>query len=276
MFLQRALVTFTLGPLALYLVYLGGWFYFVPVAAVLLLATIEYADLMRRLQWQVPLWLLLPAVVVQWVLPAPVQTQLFGRVIWGHGLFAPALIASLLAAVAFGLYQYEYRTRTLAPADWLATSMGIIFLGWIGSHFFRLRGVEGDLAAQWTAVALTGTWVADSAAYVVGKRWGRHKLSPRLSPNKTIEGYLGGVVFGIIVTVALASYLQIPLVPGLILGVWVSAVSPAGDLGISMLKRPAGVKDSGNFLPGHGGALDRIDSLIWSVTMAYYLALFVN
>ncbi|MEW5985484.1 MAG: phosphatidate cytidylyltransferase [Chloroflexota bacterium] len=276
MFLQRALVTFTLGPLALYLVYLGGWYYFLPVAAVLLLATIEYADLMGRLQWQTPLWILLPAVVAQWLLPAPVQTQLFGRVVWGHGLFAPALVASLLAAVCFGLYQYEYRTRPLAPADWLATSVGIVFLGWIGSHFFRLRGVEGSLAAQWTAVALTGTWVADSAAYVVGKRWGRRKLSPRLSPNKTVEGYLGGVVFGVLVAVALGSYLKMPLVPALVLGVLVSVVSPAGDLAISMLKRPAGVKDSGSFLPGHGGALDRIDSLIWSVTMAYYLALFVS
>jgi phosphatidate cytidylyltransferase len=118
-----------------------------------------------------------------------------------------------------------------------------------------------------------GTWIADSGAFVVGKSMGRHKLSPRLSPNKTVEGYVGGIVLGTLFTVGLSFPLGVASLPALVLGLLASVVSPAGDLGISLLKREAGVKDSGTFLPGHGGALDRIDSLIWSVAFAYFVAI---
>jgi phosphatidate cytidylyltransferase len=158
----------------------------------------------------------------------------------------------------------------------MAAIGGIILLGWLGSHFFRLRGLDIDQAAAWTALAMLGTWIADSGAYVFGKSLGRHKLSPRLSPNKTVEGYLGGIVVGTISTVLLAVLLDLSVTVALALGLLVSVVSPAGDLGVSMLKRSAGVKDSGNLLPGHGGAYDRIDTLVWSVALAYYLILFTS
>ncbi|MCI0576401.1 MAG: phosphatidate cytidylyltransferase [Chloroflexi bacterium] len=275
MLLQRALVTFTLGPLVLFLIYLGGWFYFLPLAALLIIATIEYSQLAKKMGWQTPLWLLLPVVVVQWLLPPQVQEALLASQQLPEAWVAMALVAGFIAVTIYALWLYEIKKRDLAAADWLATVTGLFFLGWISSHFFRLRGLE-EMAAQWTATAMVGTWVADSAAYVVGKTMGRHKLSPRLSPNKTIEGYVGGVVVGTVVTVGLAVYLELSLAAGIVLGLLVSAISPAGDLGISLLKRTAGVKDSGNLLPGHGGALDRIDSLVWSVTMAYYLALFMT
>jgi phosphatidate cytidylyltransferase len=122
--------------------------------------------------------------------------------------------------------------------------------------------------------------MADSAAYVVGRHlagsvFGRHKLAPRLSPNKTVEGYLGGIAFGTSFTVIMASFFEFPLFVALLLGFLVSAISPLGDLGISLLKREVGVKDTGALFWGHGGALDRTDSLVWSVTIAYYLAIFV-
>ena len=211
--LRRALVVITLGPLTLFLIYQGGWWYFLPFAALLTIATIEFSQLTRKLGWKTPLWLLLPIVG------------------------------------------------------------GVMLLGWLGSHFFKLRGLEIDKAAEWTALAMLGTWIADSSAYVFGKTLGRHKLSPRLSPNKTIEGYVGGVVAGTAITVLIAYFLKLSLPVAVILGLLVSIVSPAGDLGVSLLKRSVGVKDSGNLLPGHGGALDRIDSLVWSVAMAYYLVL---
>jgi phosphatidate cytidylyltransferase len=188
-------------------------------------------------------------------------------------LFAPALVLSLLAAMLFALWTYERRASGSVIVDWLATMVGIILLGWVGAHFFRLRG-QGEMALQWTIIAILSTWLADSAAYVIGTWFGKRKLAPRLSPNKTVEGYVAGIVLGTGLTVIAAYLLQLPLTMALILGVLVSVISPAGDLGVSLLKREAGVKDSGNMLPGHGGALDRIDSLIWSVTMAYYLVYF--
>jgi phosphatidate cytidylyltransferase len=121
-------------------------------------------------------------------------------------------------------------------------------------------------------MAMVGTWIADSGAYVAGKTLGRHKLAPRLSPNKTVEGYVGGIIAGTLITLIMGILFGLPWLPSLLLGLAVSVISPAGDLGISLLKRQAGVKDSGRFLPGHGGALDRIDSLIWSVTFATFLA----
>lgn len=128
---------------------------------------------------------------------------------------------------------------------------------------------------------MLSTWIADSGAYVVGKFLtgkilGYHKLSPRLSPNKTIEGYLGGIFFSIILSLIIANFLSLPLMLVFLIALFASAVSPLGDLAISMIKREVGVKDSGTLLPGHGGALDRIDSLMWSIVAAYYLVLFLN
>jgi phosphatidate cytidylyltransferase len=155
---------------------------------------------------------------------------------------------------------------------------GLVLFGWVSGHFFRLRALP-DMAWQWTMLAMLSTWISDSGAYVVGRFvtgqfvFGKHALSPRLSPNKTVEGFLGGVVLGTSFTILIGLWLGIALMPALLLGLLVSAIGTVGDLGISLLKREAGVKDSGTLFPGHGGALDRIDSLMWTVAIAYYLAL---
>ena len=275
MLLKRALVVFTLGPLTLILIYLGTWFYFIPFAALLTIAAVEYSQLIGKLGWRCPLWLLIPAAFLHWFFPLDVQRQLFGDNGLQVNLVGLSLLLSLLAAIGYALYLYERKPEENAPAAWLAITTGILFIGWLGSHFFRLRGIPENPAA-WTALAMLGTWIADSGAYVFGKSVGRRKLSPRLSPNKTVEGYLGGIITGTFFTVLIAYFLSLDLLLALILGLLVSIVSPVGDLGVSMLKRAVGVKDSGKILPGHGGALDRIDSLVWSVAMAYYLLLFTR
>lgn len=273
MLLRRALVVFTLGPLTLFLIYLGGWFYFLPFAALLGIAAYEFTQLVSKMGWRSPLWLLLPISFMLWIAPEGVQSMLFGETIAGFDLVSPALLIGLLAAMIYALWLYERRPSENAPASWMATVGAILLLGWLGSYFFRLRGL-GESAAQWTALAMLGTWIADSGAYVFGKTLGRHKLAPRLSPNKTVEGYVGGILAGTFFTAAIAYFMDLPLAIAVVLGLLVSVVSPAGDLGISMLKRSVDVKDSGNLLPGHGGALDRIDSLIWSMALAYFLVLF--
>ena len=118
---------------------------------------------------------------------------------------------------------------------------------------------------------------ADSGAYFVGKTIGKRKFSPRLSPKKTWEGYIGGVIVGTFGTALLASLwnsfqpgLMTPLQGGLI-GLVLSLVTVLGDLGESMIKRQFGIKDSSNLIPGHGGAFDRIDSWIWAGVIGFYL-----
>ncbi|MCL4869020.1 MAG: phosphatidate cytidylyltransferase [Anaerolineae bacterium] len=264
MFLQRALITFTLGPIALYLIYLGGWFYFLPVLLILTLATIEYGQMTQKMGWRTHLGILVPVVMGQHIVAQFPQ--------WG--LNEVALLAALMVVTIYGLWLYERRQSQTTLIDWLAMVGGVVVLGWLGGHFFRLRLLP-EMAWQWTMLAMLSTWIADSGGYVFGKRLGKHKLAPRLSPNKTVEGYIGGIITGVACAVLLSYWLGLPMVAGTVLGLLISILGTAGDLSISLLKREVGVKDSGNLLPGHGGALDRTDSLLWAVGLAYYFVILV-
>lgn len=267
MFRERLLVTIVLGPLGLYVVYLGSWFYFLPIAAILVLAAYEYRNLARKLNLDVPLWLLLPVIVGLWLLTIPKLVGLENDT----AVYTPhLLLVGLLFSLVYALWLYEKRPDENALDSWMASITGILLLGWLGSHFFRLRALD-EMAIQWTALALLASWSADGAAFMVGKSIGRHKLSPRLSPKKTVEGYIGGIVFGTLITAIAATILGMDVFSVIVLAIVISVITPAGDLGISLLKREAEVKDSGHFLPGHGGALDRVDTILWSVTIAFYL-----
>ena len=132
-------------------------------------------------------------------------------------------------------------------------------------------------------LVLAAVFLADSAAYFIGRRFGQHKLSPRLSPKKTWEGYLAGVVAGTL-GAALVAYLwslwagaDFTVTPwqGALLGLVISVITTLGDLGESMLKRQSGVKDSSNLIPGHGGVFDRIDSWLWAAPIGFYFILWV-
>jgi phosphatidate cytidylyltransferase len=159
--------------------------------------------------------------------------------------------------------------------DFAVTVAGILYLGWIGSYFMQLRSLENGL--WWFFLVLPAVWLADSFAYFVGVRFGRHRMSPRLSPKKSWEGFWGGAFFGILGAVGLSFLFaslggpQIPWWKAALLGVVLSTLPTLGDLGESMFKRMAGLKDSGNIMPGHGGFFDRIDSWLWGVAIGYYL-----
>jgi phosphatidate cytidylyltransferase len=117
------------------------------------------------------------------------------------------------------------------------------------------------------------TWVNDSAAYFVGKAIGRHPCAPYLSPKKTWEGTIGGWIGGLVAAVLLGQWLvDLPWSHGLALGALVATVAPFGDLAKSMVKRQMGVKDFRVLIPGHGGMLDRVDSLLFVAPVVYYYA----
>jgi phosphatidate cytidylyltransferase len=178
--------------------------------------------------------------------------------------------------MAFHLVRFE-QGRDQAATDFAVSLAGIFYLGWLGSYFISLRELPNGVF--WILLVLPATWIADSGAYSVGRRIGRHKLAPRLSPNKSWEGYFGGILSGVVGTALLAALIQwvfgdqIGVTPlrGALIGLVMGVVPTLGDLGESMIKRQVGVKDSGTLLPGHGGAFDRIDSWLWAAALGYYL-----
>jgi len=145
------------------------------------------------------------------------------------------------------------------------------------------QSVTGELALERDGrfLAIRTTWLADSGAYSLGRRFGKHKMSPRLSPRKTWEGYVGSVLTGAVGGGLLSAFWHVGAGPdslltwqtGASLGALVGALGPVGDLGISMMKRQVGLKDTGALLAGHGGALDRMDSWLVAVTVGYYFVL---
>jgi phosphatidate cytidylyltransferase len=245
-----------------------------PFAGLLVIGIVEYVQISGKMGWPIPVWLMAPIAAAQWLAPDSVLAQLLPAFEPTAALEGPVFLGGMFAALAYSLWLYERRPETNAAGVLMASITGLVLLGWLGSHFFRLRGL-GDMAAEWTALAMVTNWTADSGGYVFGTTLGRRRLSPRLSPNKTVEGYLGGLAAGILAAAIVALLLDLALNLAIFLGILISALGPAGDLGISLLKRSVGLKDSGSFLPGHGGALDRTDSLLWAVALTYYVVLLV-
>ena len=183
-----------------------------------------------------------------------------------------------LSMILAGLLCYQV---SLAPSESRHLSMfillfGILYIGYTLGHFLRLRNQHDG--ALLVLFVLLVTWAGDTAAYYVGKTWGSRPLAPRLSPNKTIEGFLGGLVVApLIAWIGHLWFLPaVTPVDCLILGLLFTVLGLLGDLSESALKRHAGVKDSGSLIPGHGGVLDRVDSLLLNAPVFYYYMTFVR
>ena len=162
--------------------------------------------------------------------------------------------------------------------NWAWMIAGIVYVGWLLSHLVALRGL--DDGRNWVFFALFTTFSSDTTAFFVGRVLGRHRLAPQISPGKTWEGAVGGVLGAIILSLlfTLPTPLSLPLSysQAIFLGLLVSISGQLGDLVESLLKRNMGVKDSGRLMPGHGGALDRIDSIVFAGIVVYYYVLSVN
>lgn len=170
---------------------------------------------------------------------------------------------------------------SVVVADWSWTLMGILYVGWTLSRFVALR--ELDQGRGWVMFALFSTFACDTAAFFVGRAWGRHFLAPTISPKKTWEGAIAGLVGAIAVAliigvILMAVDMALPLGFGhlAIIGALIGAFAQLGDLYESRLKRRAGVKDSGSKIPGHGGILDRFDSVIFSGVVVYYYVIWMT
>jgi phosphatidate cytidylyltransferase len=195
-----------------------------------------------------------------------------GSVAWQWALIAglaPAAIAPAVAVVmlvrALGDGE-EFRTAALRAA-WAV--FGVAYVGGLFSYGSLLR--EGPDGRQLVYFVALTTWAGDIGAYYVGSRLGRRPLAPRVSPKKTVEGALGGVAATVLIAALGSAWVwpRLPVAAAIWVGGLLAVVGMVGDLAESVVKRAAGVKDSGTIIPGHGGILDRLDSVIFCVPALY-------
>lgn len=269
---QRVLVAVVLLPIGIALIFAGGLAYLVMVAFFMVVAAGEYAQMFAALNRRSHRLLVAGGAL----------TLLLSRYFWGFRYDVHLIAALILLTLVYHMADYE-RGAAESGTDFAVSLSGMLYIGFIGAYMISLRQLADG--AWWVMLALPVIWIADSGAYFAGRAWGKHKISPRLSPRKTWEGYLAGVAAGTLSGAALAA--AFPLlaghavagmspVNGALVGFLISTFAPLGDLAESMFKRQAGVKDSGNLLPGHGGAFDRVDSWLWAGLIAYYFVTLVT
>ncbi|MCD4739281.1 MAG: phosphatidate cytidylyltransferase [Anaerolineae bacterium] len=252
----RILSAILIIPLVIVVLILGDWLFALGLSVLVLMAGFEYQQMLQRKGYIISLpivWLL----ILLWIAAA----------YWpGVGFLEPGL--ALLILVGTGR-QLAFNSATAEPtASWALTLAGGLYLGVGGSFLLRLRAFPDGY--WWLLMTLIIVWVADTGAYLVGRRWGRHKMAPEISPGKSWEGYgaeiVSGLLMGGVCGLCWPATLQLQVTPllGGVLGGLLALVTPLGDFFVSMIKREVGVKDTGSLIPGHGGMFDRLDSVFWA------------
>lgn len=179
-------------------------------------------------------------------------------------ILAGSIVAVLVALIAQAAVEDGFR-------GWCVVLSGVLYVGLLGGYLVSLRLLENG--REWVLLAIFTTFATDTGAYAVGSLIGRRKLAPRISPTKTVEGGIGGLIAAAGVCVALNKLLNLEQPPLLMLalGGGIGVAGQLGDVGESLLKRSLGVKDMGRLLPGHGGVLDRLDSILLVTPLVYYV-----
>lgn len=262
---KRVLTIVVLLPIVIVSVWLGTWTTTFLVAVFTGIAAWEYAGLFKKGNYQ-------PATVL---IIIGSLALVFARQLAGFPGSDLVLALLIMILMVYHVFTYQRGVDT-AAVDFGVSLAGAIYLGWMMGYFISLRSLPDGF--WWIALAFLASMFSDMGAFLIGSRFGRHKMMTRVSPNKSWEGYIGGVVVSILLTglIAWGVHFFIPsvtLAAGLVMGAVISILAPLGDFGESMLKRPFGVKDSSNLIPGHGGFLDRIDAFLWAAVIGYYLTL---
>ena len=261
-------------PIAVGVVYLGGWALAALMAVISVLAALEFYRLAEQKQLAP---LRVPGAVIS---AAYVVTVALEGGADGIACIGLVTVLGTLALATAAIWMRGVEGEPLLAVS--TTLAGAVYTGGLLSFGYLLRHLPGvDDPRQGAALVfapLLLTWTSDTFAYFAGRLWGTRKLIPRVSPGKTVQGALGAVVGTVLVAVLYARLLDAfpgeyrmgPLTAAAF-GLLMSVAAQVGDLAESLLKRDAGVKDSGTLLPGHGGALDRFDSLLFTLPLAYFV-----
>jgi phosphatidate cytidylyltransferase len=253
--LGRRVVTAAVGaPLLLVVVWLGRWPLWVLTWLLALVGSMEFSGLLRLRELDLPVWAI-----------GTLTTGFLAGTIF-HWPMWPLVAALFFLAALFGLGGSDNQRGFLTGVSAL---FGALYIGGLFGFLLRLRESSHGLLA--TVFVFVVVWVTDAAAYFAGRSFGRHPLLPRVSPGKTWEGSLTGLLAGVAVAALLFAATHRGLGEGALVGAAVSVAGQIGDLVESNFKRFVGAKDSGTVLPGHGGVLDRFDSALFALPAAYYL-----
>jgi phosphatidate cytidylyltransferase len=274
---RRAASAFVLIPIVIALAWFGGWVAFGGVLVILLLGAWELRDMFAHRGWR-PLIFLSVALSLDFLLAAMLRDQ------------RSLLLEGGISALVIGSFAWLMITRPTIErtlVDWALTLAIPFYLGWPLAFILLLRGDQIGYLSRgfwWLLVMLLTIWANDTAALLTGHYFGRHKLAPHISPGKTWEGFVGGLVVSVVsvfVVTTLADHvlsqpLHLAWYHTLLIGIFIAITATIGDLAESLLKRGTGVKDSGHILPGHGGILDRADSMLFAVYIVFFYALLLG
>ena len=257
------------GLLFLFLIFQGGIWLSLAVACLSILATREICQLLQKTGIEVsfPLVLLFNLIMTigqSFVLLA--GSHRLPAVDFGGLYFLALLFIVFLINMGKGVTQ-----TTLVSI--FAHLFALFYPGFLFLYIISIRNLPLAYGWQCLIFAFAVIWGTDSGAYFIGSALGKTPLASKLSPNKTVEGALGGLVVGTLSGVLFGLFFQFPLFWSIGTGLLTSIAGQTGDLFESLLKRTAGLKDSGVFMPGHGGVLDRFDSAFFALPVVYYLAL---
>lgn len=282
---QRAISSIGVVLVAVVPALLGSPIFTITIALIALGALYELYRSFQRIDVRPSMWTATAAIIALVVIA---------------GTDAPflALMGAMTAYTLLSLAQHLLqRDITGSLTAWVFSLSGLMYVGLTMSHFILVRRIQGPverdwirtadglignegaaLGLAWLLFALLTTWLTDVFAYLIGRKWGRVKLIPHVSPGKSREGALAGLVGGTLTGVAAAWVLGLP-VPLLVMagvGAAVSVGAMVGDLCESLIKREIGIKDMGSIIPGHGGILDRIDALLVTIPLTYYVAVLLE
>ncbi len=249
----RLISAIVFAPFVLAPVYFGGLTFFAFVCAALALATWEFCAMAQSAgnKPQTPFGIALVALLA---LNAYTHANAFREII----------IATLLLSLVAAIFRHGAGWLT----GWGLTLAGALYVGGLGAYLIALRELPNGL--QWTILTLFCTWATDTFAFLAGMLFGRTPFFRHISPKKTWEGALGGFLGAILAALVLGTLYELDPFFSVAFGASIGTASMLGDLAESLIKRQMGAKDSGVIVPGHGGALDRLDSLLFSFAAAYY------
>ena len=275
--LTKRLIVAIIGvPLILSVIYVGGIIFFLFISAIIVLGITEFYKLIESNEFR----------------PSR-RSLIISSLVLSYGAYSGSFTLMMFFTtfiLLFMIYQLKEREFSRAVTKLGLNFFPLIYFGWLFSHSLLLRNIGNDDAISefalknqgltdpgffFLVLAIAITFLNDSGAYFVGNIKGKNRLAPSISPGKTVEGTVGGIFISILSAFLFNWFFSSPLSFSwcIVFGFFLSIAAIFGDLVESAMKRGAGVKDSGGFLPGHGGILDRFDSLFFVFPVSYYISI---